>query len=68
MSSLAIGLAGVVALLAALFARVPIAVALALTGMLGYAAIDGWQSALDVMGAVPFELASVRSNALRASP
>ncbi|HSA71206.1 MAG TPA: TRAP transporter large permease [Burkholderiales bacterium] len=63
MSSLAIGLAGVVALLAALFARVPIAVALALTGMLGYAAIDGWQSALDVMGAVPFELASVRSNA-----
>jgi C4-dicarboxylate transporter, DctM subunit len=62
-SSLAIGLAGVLALLVALFARVPIAVALALTGMLGYAAIDGWQTALDVMGAVPFELASVRSNA-----
>jgi C4-dicarboxylate transporter DctM subunit len=62
-SSLTIGLAGVLALLVALFARVPIAIALALTGMLGYAAIDGWQSALDVMGAVPFELASVRSNA-----
>lgn len=63
MSNLAIGLLGVVALLAVLFARVPIAVALALVGMAGYAAIDGWATALDVMGAVPFELASVRSNA-----
>ncbi len=63
MSSLAIGGLGVVLLLAALFARVPIAVALSLTGMLGYAALDGWQSALDVMGAVPFEMASVRANA-----
>ncbi|MGH8724823.1 MAG: TRAP transporter large permease [Burkholderiales bacterium] len=63
MSNLAIGALGVAALLALLFARVPIAVALALTGMLGYAAIDGWRSALDVMGAVPFELASVRANA-----
>jgi C4-dicarboxylate transporter, DctM subunit len=53
----------VLALLALLFLRVPIAAALALTGMLGYAAIDGWKSALDVMGAVPFELASVRANA-----
>ena len=63
MSSLAIGLLGVLALLVVLFLRVPIAVALALTGMLGYAAIDGWKTALDVMGAVPFELASVRGNA-----
>ena len=63
MTSLAIGGLGVLLLLAALFARVPIAVALALTGMLGYAAIDGWHTALDVMGAVPFELASVRGNA-----
>jgi C4-dicarboxylate transporter, DctM subunit len=63
LSNLAIGLAGVILLLVALFARVPIGVALALTGMLGYAAIDGWQTALDVMGSVPFELASVRGNA-----
>ena len=63
MSNLTIGLLGVVALLAVLFARVPIAVALALVGMAGYAAIDGWDTALDVMGAVPFELASVRANA-----
>jgi tripartite ATP-independent transporter DctM subunit len=62
-TNLLIGLGGVLLLLAALFARVPIAVALALTGMAGYAAIDGWKSALDVMGAVPFELASVRANA-----
>jgi C4-dicarboxylate transporter, DctM subunit len=63
MSNLAIGTLGVLGLLVLLFARVPIAVALALTGMLGYAAVDGWRSALDVMGAVPFELASVRANA-----
>lgn len=63
MSSLAIGGLGVLALLALLFARVPIAVALSLTGMCGYAAIDGWKTALDMMGAVPFELASVRANA-----
>jgi tripartite ATP-independent transporter DctM subunit len=63
MSNLAIGLAGVVVLLVVLFARVPIAVALALVGMAGYAAIDGWFTALEVMGSVPFELASVRSNA-----
>ncbi|HYG54883.1 MAG TPA: TRAP transporter large permease [Burkholderiales bacterium] len=63
MSNLIVGLLGVAALLGLLFARVPIAVALALTGMAGYAAIDGWRTALDVMGAVPFELASVRANA-----
>ena len=63
MSNLFIGLGGVVVLLTLLFARVPIAVALALTGMAGYAAIDGWKSALDVIGAVPYELASVRANA-----
>ena len=63
MSNLLIGLLAVMGLLALLFLRVPIAAALALTGMLGYAAIDGWRSALDVMGAVPFELASVRANA-----
>jgi C4-dicarboxylate transporter DctM subunit len=63
MSNLAIGFVAVLALLAVLFARVPIAVALALVGMVGYAAIDGWSTALDVMGTVPFELASVRANA-----
>ena len=61
MSHLAIGAIGVLALLAALFARMPIAVALGLTGFFGYAAIDGWHTALNVAGSVPFELASAYS-------
>jgi tripartite ATP-independent transporter DctM subunit len=60
-SNLAIGLLGVAALLAVLFARVPIGVSLALVGVCGYAAIDGWRKALAMMGAVPFELASAYS-------
>jgi len=61
LSNLAIGLAGVIALLAVLFIRVPIGVALVLVGMCGYAAIDGWRTALTMVGAVPFELASAYS-------
>ena len=63
MSNLTIGLVAVIALLVVLFARVPIAVALTLVGFLGYAAIDGWSTALAVIGSVPLELASVRGNA-----
>jgi tripartite ATP-independent transporter DctM subunit len=61
LSNLAIGLLGVLALLAVLFIRVPIGVALVLVGMCGYAAIDGWRTALTMVGAVPFELASAYS-------
>jgi len=61
LSNLAIGLAGVLALLGILFIRVPIGVALVLVGMCGYAAIDGWRTALTMVGAVPFELASAYS-------
>ena len=61
MSNLAIGLLGVLALLAVLFIRVPIGVALVLVGMCGYAAIDGWGTALTMVGAVPYELASAYS-------
>jgi tripartite ATP-independent transporter DctM subunit len=53
-----IGFLGVVVLLAALMLRVPIGVALAATGVCGYAAIDGWPKALKMFGSVPFELAS----------
>jgi C4-dicarboxylate transporter, DctM subunit len=60
-SNLAFGLAGVAALLAVLFVRVPIGVALVLVGVGGYAAIDGWRTALAMMAAVPFELASAYS-------
>ena len=61
MSNLAIGLAGVAALLGVLFLRVPIGVALVLVGVGGYAAMDGWRKALTMLGSVPFELASAYS-------
>jgi tripartite ATP-independent transporter DctM subunit len=54
----AIAVLGVLGLLALIFARVPIAVALALSGLAGYAALDGWGRALRMFGMVPFELAS----------
>jgi C4-dicarboxylate transporter, DctM subunit len=61
LSNLAIGSLGVLALLVVLFLRLPIGVALALVGISGYAAIDGWRKALTVLGSVPFELASAYS-------
>ena len=61
LSNLAIGLAGVAALLAVLFVRVPIGVALTLVGVGGYAAVDGWRKAFTMLGSVPFELASAYS-------
>jgi len=61
MSNLAIGSLGVAALLLVLFLRVPIGVSLALVGVCGYAAVDGWRKALAMMGSVPFELASAYS-------
>ena len=44
-----------------IFIRVPIAVALAVSGLLGYAAIDGWNPALKMFGLVPYQLASAYS-------
>ena len=61
MTPLAIGVAGIVALLGAVLARVPVGVALAGIGFLGYAAIDGWARAAAMIGAVPFELANAYS-------
>jgi tripartite ATP-independent transporter DctM subunit len=61
MSNLAIGSLGVAALLVVLFLRVPIGVSLALVGVCGYAAVDGWGKALAMMGSVPFELAAAYS-------
>jgi tripartite ATP-independent transporter DctM subunit len=48
-------------LLALIFLRVPIAVALAASGLVGYAAIDGWSPALKMFGLVPYQLASAYS-------
>jgi tripartite ATP-independent transporter DctM subunit len=61
MSVVAIGIIGVAALLLLIFARVPIAVALAGAGLVGYAAIDGWSPALKMFGLVPYQLASAYS-------
>ena len=61
MSGGAIGLIGVALLLVLIFARVPIAVSLAASGVLGYAALDGWHNALKMLGTVPFQLASAYS-------
>jgi len=52
---------GVAGLLVLIFARVPIAIALAASGLFGYAALDGWPKALKMLGSVPFNLASAYS-------
>ena len=61
MSVAAIGMLGVAGLLVLIFARVPIAIALAASGLFGYAALDGWPTALKMLGSVPFNLASAYS-------
>ncbi len=61
MSVGAIGLLGVALLLLLIFLRVPIAVALAAAGLVGYAALDGWAPALRMMGLVPYQLSSAYS-------
>lgn len=61
MSSQIIGVLGVIALLAMIFIRVPVGVALGIVGALGYAAVDGWRTALLVAGQTPYDLASAYS-------
>jgi len=61
MSVAMIGTLGVALLLVLIFLRVPIAVALAASGLVGYAAIDGWSPALRMFGLVPYQLASAYS-------
>ena len=61
MSVAVIGILGVAGLLALIFARVPIAIALATSGVAGYAALDGGSTALKMFGTVPFQLASAYS-------
>jgi len=52
---------GIAFLLALIFLRVPIAIALGVSGFLGYAALDGWQTALKMISLVPYQLASAYS-------
>lgn len=58
MSVQAIGLIGVAALIALIFLRVPVGIALGLVGFVGYASINGWSSAATVLGQVPIDIAS----------
>ena len=61
MSVATIGVLGVAGLLLLIFLRVPIALSLAIAGLLGYAALDGWAPALRMIGLVPYQLASAYS-------
>jgi C4-dicarboxylate transporter DctM subunit len=61
MSVAAIGLLGIAGLLLLIFLRMPIALALAVAGLFGYAALDGWSPALKMFGLVPYQLASAYS-------
>ena len=56
MSVGAIGLIAVIGLLVLMMLRVPIAIALMVSGTLGYAGAQGWPIALRTLAAVPYEL------------
>jgi tripartite ATP-independent transporter DctM subunit len=53
-----IGLIGMGCLIALIFLRVPVGVAMGLVGLCGYAAVDGWAKAFRVFGEVPFDVAT----------
>ncbi len=55
MSPVTIGLIGILALLGLLAIRMPVGVALIVVGLLGFAAVAGWDAALGLLGASPFE-------------
>jgi C4-dicarboxylate transporter, DctM subunit len=61
MSVALIATIAIAALLIAILMRIPIGLSLAVIGLLGYAALDGWGKALKTFGTVPFELASAYS-------
>lgn len=57
MTSEWIGVLSIVAIVALIMLRVPVAIAMGLVGTVGYALVDGWHAALDRLGNTPFELA-----------
>ncbi|MBV8166341.1 MAG: TRAP transporter large permease [Alphaproteobacteria bacterium] len=61
MSVTVLGVLGVVLLLVLIAVRLPIALALGVSGLLGYAALDGWGPALKMLAYVPYQLASAYS-------
>ena len=63
MSIGAIGLLAVLGLLALMLLRVPIALALIISGTLGYAGAQGWPIALKTLASVPYELTGANPGA-----
>ncbi len=55
MSPPLIGLCGFGAVLALILLRVPVAIAMGVVGVLGFALLNGWSGAAFIMGAAPFE-------------
>jgi tripartite ATP-independent transporter DctM subunit len=58
MSPQIVGVIGFVAMVALIFLRVPVAIALGLVGTIGYVVLDGWTPALLVLSRVPLTFAS----------
>jgi tripartite ATP-independent transporter DctM subunit len=56
MSSQAIGMVAMAGLFGLIMLRVPVAIALGVTGFLGYAAVDGWPHAVIALSSTPFDL------------
>lgn len=61
MSSTAIGLIGIAALLVLLFLRMPIGIAMALVGAIGIAVLNSVDAALHTLGSFPFSYAAVHA-------
>jgi tripartite ATP-independent transporter DctM subunit len=61
MSPTAIGMLGIAVLLALMFLRMPIGIAMALTGAIGIAVLNSTDAALHVLGSYPFSYAAVQA-------
>jgi len=53
-----VGIIGFAVMIAMIFLRVPVAIALGVVGAVGYAALNGWRQSLLVLGRVPLTFAS----------
>jgi C4-dicarboxylate transporter DctM subunit len=58
MSPQTVGIVGFAAMVALIFLRIPVAIALGLVGTIGYAVLNGWTQSLLVLSRVPLTFAS----------
>lgn len=61
MTPLTLAVTGLIALVAMILLRVPVAVAIGLVGYVGYAVLEGWPRANLILGGAPIELAQAYS-------